>query len=664
MAIEPVQKTTLLVPRAQLEPLLDWLYRRAEFALEDFVAEADADGQAALLPNHFQEELARVEERLARAEQVVEVAGRFGAEDAFFLDRLLPVKEVLSPDQLAQLLARADRDALAEEAAELDRRHREASQRLRELTARRDELAPLSTLSVPLSRLRALRRVRFRLLRVSPAAWRRVGADAQAQGLLALQPLSTSPEAVLIAAFWLPADDAEAEQALTRLGFQEQPTPAVSARPREELDRLETELTRAREDLAAVEADYRRFAVHRQDAFALRAYLQAERNRLQEAARTRSSRRVSLVTGWVLERNAPALRAALEEEFPGVEVVIQPPPPGEPAPVRLTNHPLTRPPRLLVEMFGLPEYHTFDPTPFLMLPFLIFFGLCFGDVVYGLWLTLLAVGLRHRYRDQRRLRPALNLFLYAGLSTMVIGALTGAWASDLYRPEYLGAGNLLGRIASRLQVLDMLANPVLALTVVLAIGVANQFWAIMLAFWREARQGDWFAAVVDSAAWLVFFSGLLLLAVNRSAALVLLAISGAALVLFQGRHERSLAGRIVGGFVSLYGIVGTYGVTAFVGDVVSYSRLMALGLTTTIIGSAVNIIAGLVRETPYIGWPLFGLVLLGGHLFNFFVSVLGAFVHSARLILLEFFGRFYRGGARPFEPYGFRSDKLDILPAA
>ncbi len=663
MAIEPVQKTTLLVPRAQLEPLLAWLYERAEFALEEF-AELAEGTQADLRPNRLDEQLAAVEDRLAKAGQVLEAASRFAQEEASFVDRLLPLKAVLAPDQMARLLERFNLESLAEEAAELERRRSQAARRLRELTAQRDELLPLSALAVPLSELRGLSRLRFRLVRISPIAWERAQADEQVQELLALERLAPSGETVVAAAFWRPADDAAVEELLARLGFQEHPAPPTAAAPREELARLEREITQAQEALAAVERDYRAFAAHREEALVVHGYLESEHRRVEEVARTRSSQRVALITGWALERNSPALRAALARDFPGVEMVVEPPAPGEPAPVRLTNHPLTRPPRLLVEMFGLPEYRTFDPTPCLMLPFLVFFGLCFGDVLYGLWLTLLAWYLRRRYRDQRRLAPALNLFVYAGLSTMLFGALTGAWASDLYRPEYLGAGNPLGRIASRLQVLDMLANPVLALTLVLAIGVANQFWAIMLAFWREARRGDWFAAVVDSAAWLVFFSGLLLLVVNRSAALVLLAISGAALVLFQGRHERSLAGRIVGGFVSLYGIVGTYGVTAFVGDVVSYSRLMALGLTTSIIGSAVNIIAGLARETPYIGWPLFGLVLLGGHLFNFFVSVLGAFVHSARLILLEFFGRFYRGGARPFEPYGFRSDKLDILPAA
>jgi len=107
--------------------------------------------------------------------------------------------------------------------------------------------------------------------------------------------------------------------------------------------------------------------------------------------------------------------------------------------------------------------------------------------------------------------------------------------------------------------------------------------------------------------------------------------------------------------VSLYGIVGTYGLTAFIGDTMSYCRLLALGLTTSIVALSFNVMAGLLRETPYVGMLLFVLVLVVGHIFNFAISVLGAFVHSMRLIFVEFFGRFYEGGGRAFKPLSFDS---------
>jgi V/A-type H+-transporting ATPase subunit I len=116
-------------------------------------------------------------------------------------------------------------------------------------------------------------------------------------------------------------------------------------------------------------------------------------------------------------------------------------------------------------------------------------------------------------------------------------------------------------------------------------------------------------------------------------------------------------GRFGTGIVSLYGIVGTYGITAFIGDTMSYCRLLALGLTTSIVALSFNMMAGLLKDIPVVGLFLFIVALVVGHVFNFTISLLGAFVHSMRLIFVEFFGRFYDGGAKRFAPLGFDSPK-------
>ncbi len=151
-------------------------------------------------------------------------------------------------------------------------------------------------------------------------------------------------------------------------------------------------------------------------------------------------------------------------------------------------------------------------------------------------------------------------------------------------------------------------------------------------------------------------------------------------MLTQGRREKTFLAKAITGLVSLYGILGTYGATSFIGDTLSYSRLLALGLTTMIVGMSFNIIAavipevlaqlvmalaqllpfatGIIRplarflELPVVALCLSVLIAVFGHVFNFLISVLGGFVHSARLIFVEFFTKFYQGGARPFAPLG------------
>jgi len=138
-------------------------------------------------------------------------------------------------------------------------------------------------------------------------------------------------------------------------------------------------------------------------------------------------------------------------------------------------------------------------------------------------------------------------------------------------------------------------------------------------------------------------------------------VGAVGLISTQGRNEKGIAGKIFTGIVSLYGIVGTYGCTSFISDVLSYTRILALSLTTTIVGMAFNIVALLFKTGTIIGTILFIIALVTGHMFNFFMSILSAFIHPARLIFLEFFGRFYEGGAPKFQPYGFNSQRIKIM---
>jgi V/A-type H+-transporting ATPase subunit I len=266
------------------------------------------------------------------------------------------------------------------------------------------------------------------------------------------------------------------------------------------------------------------------------------------------------------------------------------------------------------------------------------------------------------------------LLFWGGVSSVVVGALTGSWAADLWDDRYLGAGNPLGWVARRLMIGDPMEKPLVVLGVALAMGILNQLWGITMKFIGCWRQGDRKGALFDAGFWYLLLPGMVILVAGVFAPETpswlttlgtLLAIAGAAgLVLTQGRAEKSLAGKAIVGLVSLYGIVGSYGCMAFVGDTLSYSRLLALALTTTIVGMAVNLIGVIV--TDMLGAPLLGaivvfaLIALPGHALNLVLSALGAFIHSARLIFVEFFGRFYEPGAPRFVPLGASSSRIRV----
>ncbi len=214
---------------------------------------------------------------------------------------------------------------------------------------------------------------------------------------------------------------------------------------------------------------------------------------------------------------------------------------------------------------------------------------------------------------------------------------------------------------TRLMDVGPLKRTVIGLGIELGIGMLNQFYGMTLLLYREWRKGNRFGGLCDGGLWLVFLPGLVLLLAGGMGALPpvwtnvslgMIGVSGLGLILTQGRHEETFIAKAITGVVSLYGILGTYGTTSFIGDVLSYSRLLALGLTTVIVGMSFNIIAGLTRSIPVAGIVIFIVIAVFGHVFNFFISILGGFVHSARLIFVEFFTKFYEGGARPFAPLG------------
>ena len=219
------------------------------------------------------------------------------------------------------------------------------------------------------------------------------------------------------------------------------------------------------------------------------------------------------------------------------------------------------------------------------------------------------------------------------------------------------------RFRRSVALIDPIKDSQLALYIAVGIGVATQFYGMALLIYRDWRRGDREGAVCDGVFWMCFFGFLILAAVTGWSLfwlLFLLAVVG--LVLTQGRGQGNWFFRIVVGVISLYGIVGAYGASGFLGDVISYARLMALSLTSAALGSTFNMLAQLAGQMPVIGGIIAILMIICGHLMNYFLGILGAFVHSARLVMLEFFGRFYEAGGYAYRPYGFDSATVEEKP--
>ena len=684
MAIEKLKKLTVLFPAGEGARLEEWLFRRSAVHLsrEEIGEEAL---RARFRPLRSPDPAAAGS--LAVVREVEAEFERTRGKKAAFIDSMLPVKTVAAAGELEKTVREIDFTDLRDRLRSMREKLHEHENRLKELQTEKAALAPFLSLRQPPERLRNLRWTFVVFAEGTEEKLRRLESDPEASRLFAWEIVRRDGRSATIAAGGGRDALASCRDILESSGFRVLEYPAGRVPPAERHAQIEREEQSARAAAAAVrEEQLRAMPDGLERALRLaRGYWESGQRRGENAQKILSSGRVGVLRGYLRAAEAAKIIGKLEAEFPGVGIAVADPEPDDAVPVSLASSRFFRPARLLVSMFGLPNYFSLDPTPYLMFVFLAFFGICFADVVYGLLLSWIGWKLMRRYREQEGLREFFRLFLYCGVSAIVFGVLTGSWAADVYNPDYLGADNILLRLVRKTTLLDMLAKPLIALIAALAIGVLNQFYGIAMRVLTNLRRKDWAGALYDGVFWLAYLSGLLLYALSSligfggsvlpRVALGAVGLSAVGLILTQGRDQPTRGGKLAYGLISLYGIVGGYGTTSFIGDVLSYSRLLALGLNTYIVGMSFNIIARIIPQIlasvlpflksffalPVVTGVIVVAVMVVGHLFNFFMSIMSAFVHSARLILLEFFGRFYQGDGKEFQPHGFWSDTVELI---
>ncbi len=283
----------------------------------------------------------------------------------------------------------------------------------------------------------------------------------------------------------------------------------------------------------------------------------------------------------------------------------------------------------------MPAPFEVDPNPVMSIFYVVFFGMMLSDAGYGIVLAL-ATGIYLKVKQPKKTTEKLiKLIFLGGISAIFWGILFGGWFGDLlsfvplFRPRWF----------------NPLEDPMTLLLWSFVFGGVHIVVGMAVKAYLLIREGKWLSALYDIGLWYVVFGGLLLWFFAGTLWLFVLGLAG--LVLTQGRAEKKPFKKLSKGLLSLYDITG------FLSDILSYSRLLALGLATGVIGQVVNTMASLGGDGIF-GKILFVLVLLVGHTFNIAINTLGAYVHASRLQYVEFYGKFYSGGGKPFVPFGLR----------
>jgi len=329
-------------------------------------------------------------------------------------------------------------------------------------------------------------------------------------------------------------------------------------------------------------------------------------------------------------------------------------------PVAFQNTAFITPFEAVTDIFGKPKYDELDPTPVLSIFFLVAFGLALTDAGYGLVMMAVTFAAERFFNLKLPMRKMVRLLFYAGFSTTILGALTGGWFGLVL--EDLPPNALVNALL-KIKLLDPLSSPITLLMVAFTLGVVQLLFAWGVNAYDLWNKGDKSSALLDAVAWITMVMSVLVWTAGKQGvipahigelALWFMAANALVLIASQGREHKNPLLRLGSGVLSLYGLV------SFLSDVLSYSRLLALGLATGIIGLVVNLIAGMVTEMiPVVGVVIAIVVLLGGHLFNLGINTLGAFIHAGRLQFVEFFPKFMEGGGVPFKPLGRVSKYVD-----
>lgn len=355
--------------------------------------------------------------------------------------------------------------------------------------------------------------------------------------------------------------------------------------------------------------------------------------------------KVFLLEGWLPADHCAALEKALEPFTCAIETREPTEDEYPQVPVQLKNNKLTRPLNMVTEMYSLPAYGTLDPNPLMAPFFILFYGIMMADMGYGLLMMIASVIISKKYRPKGTSGELFSLLGLCGISTFIMGALTGGFFGDFL--TQLVAIVSPGTVFALPKLFDPLDDLTMILIGSMALGMVQIVTGMAISLIEKCKRKKFLDAFFEEITWWIVFIGIALLALGKGAAVLYV---GCALVLLGPIVQGKGWGKLTGVFGSLYNHV-----TGYFGDILSYTRLMALMLAGSVIAQVFNMLAAMPGNVI-----AFIIISMLGNAMNFGLNLLGCYVHDLRLQCLEFFNKFYVDGGKPFHPMTLDTEYVDL----
>lgn len=475
------------------------------------------------------------------------------------------------------------------------------------------------------------------------------GVLAEAAPLCELLPVSADKEQQYVVLLCHKAEWDAAQEALKPYTFSVSRFKELTGTAAENMGAIEAQLEVNASAREKAQNDIRAHA-------ALRSLMQVVSDRLvqdaaKEAVRERALTDGTIVfwEGWVPVPKLDKVTRLLD----GFDAAysFRDPLEGDDVPTLLDNPKWMRSINMVTEMYSPPAYDGIDPNPFMFGWYVFFFGFMFADLAYGIIIWLVSTIII------KKTKPKGHIFYlgqWLGASTAFCGLFVGGFFGDAittFSSTFLGISveqmpAWLAAFCNGL-IVNPVNDPMKVLIIALGIGCVQLFMGQCIHIYMEARDGHILEGLLDVVPWWMFLGGIPVMMLAGSKALLLAGV--VALVCTQGRHADSLFGKIFGGVASLYDV------TSWLSDILSYARLMALMLATSVIAMVFNTLAAMPKMLI-----VFIVIFAIGHIFNIGVNLIGTYVHAARLQYLEYYGKFYKDGGRFFKPLRYNTKFVDI----
>ena len=633
-----MQRLHLLAMEEERQSLMDALlqFGRLEIRQTEDLA-ADPDWAVLLHPEPA--ELVRWREASRQMEAALSALGSRGLKKT----GLFAPRPRISQSQFLDEAALRQQQALAAEILGHTARKEQLTSQLQRIQAQRLSLEPWAELDVPLELHRSGQ------LSVIPGTMPLRSDLQQAKNALEEQPaelvqVSLSPQQQYLLLLVHQAAESAVLEVLRPFGFAAASFGTLTGTVQENLQRLDDEEEQTRQDRraedAALDALGGRQPELKLGLDRLNLQIQREENR----QRLLTDGHIFYLEGWVPEADTARLeqllegyscawdlRVPTEEEYPEV-------------PVTLKSNWLTRSMTCITEQYSMPAYDGVDPNPVMAPFFILFFGMMMADMGYGLLMIFLPLLYLKKARPPQSKRGFIELILWCGIVTFIFGALTGGFFGDfLTQVVKLTTGGDFTLPA----LFTPLDDTLMILIGAMALGMVQIITGMAISFVRKLKNGQVMDAVWEELTWWVVFAGIGLMAAGMTSVVLYV---GLAMVVLGPVLTNKGFGKITGIFGSLYNHI-----TGYFGDILSYSRLMALMLAGSVIAQVFNTLGAIPGNII-----VFLIISLAGNALNFALNLLGCYVHDLRLQCLEYFGKFYEDGGKPFKPLMADTKYVDI----